>query len=141
MTRLRWSARGCGFSAGAATVAGLLMAFAASAAANASTITSTVAHPAAPASAEQAAAFGGNLELCSFGEYASYASFPGRSGLSAFVIPNGTCYGTFLGGNTNEQVNVYDADNNQYIGSTIYNGSVGETIVTIAGPGFYAYNG
>jgi hypothetical protein len=29
----------------------------------------------------------------------------------------------------------------EYIGSTIYNGSVGETIVTIPGPSFYAYNG
>jgi len=29
----------------------------------------------------------------------------------------------------------------QYIGSTVYNGQLGETIVTIAGPSFYAYNG
>jgi hypothetical protein len=57
------------------------------------------------------------------------------------VIPNGTCCDTFLDGNTNEQVSVYDADNNQYIGSTIYNGPVGETIVTVAGLNFCAYNG
>lgn len=77
----------------------------------------------------------------SFGGYASYASFPGHGGLSTLVIPNGTCCDTFLDGYTNEQVSVYDADNNQYIGSTIYNGPVGETIVTVAGLNFCAYNG
>lgn len=128
-----------GFGAGAATVAGLLMAFA-PAAANASTITSVVARTVAHASLEQTAQ-AGDFELCSEGGYDSYASFPDRGGLATYVVPNGSCYVTYLGGDTNEQVNIYEANNNHYIGSTIYNGSVGETIVTIAGPSFYAYNG
>jgi hypothetical protein len=90
--------------------------------------------------AVSASASSGVLTLCSEGGYPSYAVFPGRGGLSTYVIPNGQCYSTYLGGTTNEEVDVY-ANNWQYIGSTIYNGSVGETIVTIAGPSFYAYNG
>lgn len=91
--------------------------------------------------AASASASSGVFTLCSEGGYSSYVVFPGRGGLSTFVIPAGECYGTALGGSTNEQVDVYDADGGQYIGSTIYNGSVGETLVTISGPSFYAYNG
>jgi hypothetical protein len=134
-----------GLSTAAATVAGLLMAFA-PAAANASTIapaahTLTIVHTAAHASPEQTGQ-AGDLVLCSEGGYGSYITLPDRSGFFTTTVPNGWCY-TFAvpGGDTNEQVNVYDANNNQYIGSTIYNGSVGETIVTIAGPRFYTYNG
>ena len=112
-----------GLGAGVAAVAGLVVA-------------NTV--PAVSASADA-----GALTLCSKGGYASYVVFPGgtRGGWSTFVIPNGQCYTTHAGGNANEDVDVYDADANQYIASTIYNGSVGETIVTIVGPSFYAYNG
>jgi hypothetical protein len=132
-----------GLSTAAATVAGLLMAFA-PAAANASTIapaahTLTIVHTAAHASPEQTG-LAGYLVLCSEGGYASYISFPNRGGLFSEGVPNGYCAFFPWAGN-NEQVNVYDYDNKQYIGSTIYNGSVGETIVTIAGPSFYAYNG
>jgi hypothetical protein len=83
----------------------------------------------------------GALTLCSQGGYGSYAQWPDRGDFSTFVIPNGQCYTSNVGGNTNEDIDIYDACTNQLIGSTIYNGSVGETIVTIAGPSFYAYNG
>lgn len=83
----------------------------------------------------------GDFALCSDGGYGSFAVFPDRGGWSTVVIPNGVCLRYAMGGNINEEVDVYDADNGQYIGSTIYNGLVGETIVTIPGPSFYAYNG
>jgi hypothetical protein len=134
---------------GAAAAVGLLAMFAAPASASAAAtpqarpaaaIRTVAKVPIAKAKAvrpDQA----GNFELCSEGGYYSYASFPDRGGASTYLVPNGWCYVFPYGGNSNEQVNVYDANNNQYIGSTIYNGSVGETIVTIPGPSFYAYNG
>ncbi|CUU59364.1 hypothetical protein Ga0074812_12741 [Parafrankia irregularis] len=67
-------------------------------------------------------------------------SFPGRGGLSTFIIPNGSCHSTSLGGNYNEQIDVYRWDGGEhYLGSTIYNGSVGLVVVTIGGPSYYAY--
>jgi hypothetical protein len=83
----------------------------------------------------------GDFELCSEGGYDSQAVFPDRGGFATFIVPPGWCYVFPYGGTSNEQVDVYDSDNNQYIGSTIYNGLVGETVVTIPGPSFYAYNG
>jgi hypothetical protein len=91
--------------------------------------------------AASASASSGVLTLCSEGGYWSNVEFPDRGGLSTYVIPPGECYGTPLGGSFNEQANVYDSNTGRLIGSTIYNGSVGETIVTIAGPSFYGYNG
>jgi hypothetical protein len=89
-----------------------------------------------------ASADAGALTLCSEGGYTSAVVFPDRGDYSTVGIPNGQCY-TFdnWAGTTNEEADVYDRGTNQYIGSTIYNGSVGETIVTTAGPSFYAYNG
>ena len=121
MTVLKLKLLGLGVSGAAVAVAALL----------ASRTT-----PPAGASAEA-----GALTLCSEGGYASYVVFPDRGGFSTFVIPNGQCHTTVLGGNGNEDVEVFDGDTNQVIASTIYNGSVGETIVTIPGPSFYAYNG
>ncbi|SNQ50181.1 conserved exported hypothetical protein [Frankia canadensis] len=80
----------------------------------------------------------GKLTLCSNGGFDSYAEFPGRGGFSTYIIPAGTCHTTNLGGSVIEQVNVHKG-NGAYIGSTIYNGSVGLVIVTISGPSFYAY--
>jgi len=91
--------------------------------------------------ATSASAATGVFTLCSDGGYGSVAQFPDRGYLETVVIDPGRCTSLVLGGDTNEQVNVIDADTDQLIGSTIYNGSVGETIVTIAGPSFYAYNG
>jgi len=75
----------------------------------------------------------GNFELCSGGNYSSYASFPGRGGWSTNVVPVGYCYVYNIGGNVNETVNVYLYNGTSYyLGSTIYNGLLGETIVTTA---------
>ena len=75
----------------------------------------------------------GNFELCSGGNYSSYAVFPDRGGWSTNVVPVGYCYVYGLGGSTNEDVDVYLYNGTSYyLGSTIYNGSVGETIVTTA---------
>jgi hypothetical protein len=137
-----------GMCAGAAA-AGLVTMFASAASASAAVIPP----PKAPAAIRTVAKVpvanpeavrveqAGDFELCSEGGYDSYAVFPDRGGFATFVVPNGWCYIFPYGGNSNEEVNVYEANNNQYIGSTIYNGSVGETIVTIPGPSFYAYNG
>ena len=73
--------------------------------------------------------------------YDSQVQFPDRGGWGTYIIPNGQCYTTNAGGNSNEGINVYDWSTSQNIGSTIYNGSSGETIVTIPGPSFYAFNG
>lgn len=103
--------------------------------AGATAVAGTAAAIASTASAS--ADTSGALTVCSSGGFGSSASFPNRGGWGTFVIPNGQCYTTQAGGNINEQINVYDADTGQLIASTIYNGSVGETIVTIAGPSFY----
>jgi hypothetical protein len=89
--------------------------------------------------AAAAAATPGKFTLCSQGPYSSYASFPARGGMQTQIIPQGACRTYDLGGSANEQVNVYKylSAGGQLIGSTIYNGSVGEKIVTIAGPSFY----
>jgi hypothetical protein len=104
--------------AGATAVAGIAAAIALPASASADTV--------------------GYITVCSNGGFDSYVSFPDRSGWVTSVIPSGWCDTTQAGGNSNEQIDVYDSDTGQLIGSTIYNGSVGETIVTIAGPSFYA---
>ncbi len=108
-----------GLTAGAVTVAGLAAAV-------------------IPAASASAAA--GGLTVCSRGGYLSYVDIPAY-GASSFVANPDHCVTTWFGGNTNVQIYVYDVNSGQEIGSTIYNGSVGETIVTIDGPSFYAYNG
>jgi hypothetical protein len=94
---------------------------------------------AATASAVRPADTAGYFTLCSEGGYTSYAEWPGRGGLSTVLVDNGSCITAYLGGTQNEQVDVYEYSNGAsiYIASTIYNGLVGETIVTVAGPSFY----
>jgi hypothetical protein len=98
-----------------------------------------VAGPALSASASP-----GTFTLCSQGGYDSWVDIPPvdfETGMATVIVPDGSCQTwPFDGGFENRKVDVYQAGG-QYIGSTIYNGSVGETIVTIAGPSFYAYNG
>lgn len=53
----------------------------------------TATFTAAPASA----ATSGYLEVCSFGNYASYVQFPWRGGWSTYVVPRGTCLNTYIG--------------------------------------------
>jgi hypothetical protein len=104
-------------------------------------LTLAVAGPATVASANAAkpADTAGYFTLCSEGGYTSYAEWPDRGGLSTVLVDNGNCLTVYLGGDENEQVNVYEYNGSSiYIGSTIYNGLVGETIVTVAGPSFYA---
>ena len=96
------------------------------------------AAPIVDASASAQAA--GQITVCSNGGYASYAAFPGRGGWATYVASPGSCVTLNAGGNVNERVDVYTGWG-QYIASTIYNGTFGETIVTVAGPSFYAYNG
>lgn len=76
----------------------------------------------------------GIFTLCSDGGYGSYAVFPGYIGTS--VVYAGNCGNFTVSVYQNIQVDVYEA-NGTYIGSTIYNGLAGETIVTVAGPSFY----
>jgi hypothetical protein len=80
----------------------------------------------------------GLFTICSEGGYASNAVFPDRGGFSTFAIPDGSCRSMDMGGSQNEQVDVYK-NGDQYLGSTIYNGSVGLVVVTISGPTYYAY--
>jgi hypothetical protein len=72
--------------------------------------------------------------------YASYVAFPSRGGLTTRIAGDGSCVSDYIGGSTNESVDVY-VSSGRYIGSTIFNGSAGETIVTTPGFSFYAYNG
>jgi hypothetical protein len=96
-----------------------------------------VAGPAVTASAAPAsAASTGKFRLCSNGFYDSYAVFPGRGGFTTLPVLFGTCAVSSVPGIANEQVDLYEADRT-YIGSTIYNGSIGETVTTIPGPSFY----
>jgi hypothetical protein len=81
----------------------------------------------------------GYLQLCSEGGFGSSIDFVDR-GWSTLPVPNGECDSFDVGGDTNETVEVYDDNTNTSIGYTIYNGTTGETIVTTAGPSFYAYN-
>jgi hypothetical protein len=98
-----------------------------------------VAGPAVSASASPEA-----LTLCSVGGYASYVEIPFgfRRDRGTVVVPDGSCeivgYG---GGDQDLQVEVYDADTGQHIGTTFYNGSFGETIVTFEGPNMDSFPG
>jgi hypothetical protein len=82
----------------------------------------------------------GYFTLCSDGGYGSTVFFPDRGDWTTGIVPAGSCYTYDLGGSINEEVDVYmqtSPSGGVGIGSTIYNGAVGETIVTIAGPSFY----
>ena len=96
------------------------------------------AGPTAAASAAPAAMEPRVLTLCSAGGYNSFLEFPDRGGLQLNVVSNGSCMRwDQLGGSANERVDVFGF-NNRYIGSTVYNGSVGLNVVTLAGPTFAA---
>lgn len=108
--------------------------------ASAAALVLAVAGPVATATAADS---GGTLTLCSNG-YTSYASFPGRGGRSTDLVNSGSCESFYFGGDQNEQVDIYEFGGNNgvtgwstYIGSTIYNGIQGLTIVTVPGPSFF----
>jgi hypothetical protein len=98
-----------------------------------------VAGPALSASASP-----GTITVCSEGGYGTWVDIPPvdhESGMFMDVVRDGSCNTwAFDSYGENRQVEVYTEDW-QSLGSTIYNSSVGETIVTIPGPSFYAYNG
>jgi hypothetical protein len=100
-------------------------------------LTLTVA-PTASATTVRPADTAGYFTLCSDGGYTSVVSWVDRGNRSV-LAPAGTCFTIYMGGTYNEQINVYDDVNGTfyYIGSTIYNGLVGETLVTVGGPSFY----
>jgi hypothetical protein len=125
----KWTKLGSGL--GIAAVASLALAIPA---ASASAATASPAHTASWAGAQDSP---GYLTVCDGGDYGINVSFPDRGGLG-FAPFVGQCGTVYLGGSQNEQVNVYTSTG-AYVGSTIYNGSQGETIVGIAGPSFYAY--
>jgi hypothetical protein len=91
--------------------------------------------PAVAASAKPAVMEAGVLSLCSEGGYGSYLTFPKWGGVNSVIVPNGSCRNLSWPGSVDVDVDVYMADG-QYIGSTIYNGSVGLNIFTHAGPTF-----
>lgn len=108
-------------------------------------LTLALAGPATAASAAVArpADSAGLLTLCSNG-YTSFARIPDRGGWSTLLVNSGSCSEYDLGGSWNEEVDVYEfgggngtTSASTYIGSTIYNGSVGLTIVTVPGPSFF----
>jgi hypothetical protein len=125
----KWTKLGSGL--GIAAVATLALAIPAASA------SAATASPASTASSARAQDSPGYLTVCDYGDYGINVSFPDRGGLgySPFF---GQCGTVYLGGSQNEQVNVY-TDTGAYVGSTIYNGLRGETIVGISGPSFYAY--
>ncbi|CAO5155186.1 Streptomyces killer toxin-like beta/gamma crystallin domain-containing protein [Frankia sp. AiPs1] len=99
-------------------------------------LVAAVAGPASTASASTP----GKLTVCSQGGYDSHVVFPGRGGWSTYLIQPGTCYTSTISGTINEQIDVYQYDGrDHYLGSTIYNGSVGLVVVTTSGPSYYAY--
>jgi hypothetical protein len=83
----------------------------------------------------------GYLQVCSEGGFTTSVVFTDRDDATVGPVPNGDCYSYYVGGDTNETVQVFDdTDTEESLGYTIYNGTTGETIVTTAGPSFYAYN-
>lgn len=84
------------------------------------------------------AATPGTLTLCSGGDFASYAAFPGRGGLATVIVERGRCRSFHLGGNRPERADVHVA-NGRYIGSFTYDGRQGANIRTVNGPSFYPF--
>jgi hypothetical protein len=96
-------------------------------------VLAAVAGPAMTASA----AAPGQLTIC-FQEPADVnVLFPDSDTSVNLAVARPVCHDSNIGGSINERVDIIA--NGQYLGSTIYNGSVGLVIVITPGPSYYAY--
>ncbi|MET8759876.1 hypothetical protein [Lentzea sp. NPDC004782] len=84
------------------------------------------------------AATPGVFELCSGGDFSSYAEFVERGGFSTYVVEPGTCQQFAYGGDHAERVDIHVLDG-QYIGSLVYDGRAGVNVCTVNGPSFYVF--
>ncbi|WP_033289450.1 hypothetical protein [Amycolatopsis jejuensis] len=78
------------------------------------------------------------FQLCSGGNFGSFAEFPERNGYSTFIVNPGECHSFNYGGNHPERVDIKTADS-QYIGSLTYDGRNGVNVKTVNGPSFYIF--
>ena len=106
--------------------------FAAGAAAVATMATVAALSTAAPASA---AAGGGQLEVCSNGNYRSYVEFPARGGWSTTIINQGACRTFNIGTSNNVESivvrGIYNTSSNTFwVGNGSIRPSLGGNVVT-----------
>lgn len=88
-------------------------------------------------SGSASAATPGNLTVCTGSDFFLRVEIPGRGmGIAPTMIPGQEhCVPTYLGGDSNEQVDVYG--NDRYLGSFNYNGNQGADVHPLPGPSFY----
>lgn len=105
---------------------------AAAVAAIASMVTTGVLSTAAPASAAVGA---GWLNVCSYGNYASYVAFPERGGFETSIVPKGACRDFQVGGSEAvepiEVRGIYNTSTNTFlVAKGSYRGSKGGIVRT-----------
>ncbi|MDT8911657.1 hypothetical protein [Amycolatopsis sp. PS_44_ISF1] len=76
----------------------------------------------------------GEFVLCSRGGYDSYATFPGRGGLSTAVVPRGHCETVSLTGKSPEPVRFFVSPGGKFIAATSYDPRTGLDVSTVKGP-------